>query len=1498
MQKTKRKVKLILSLFIALVLLTQNLFVIGAKANVDIQPTILYNNAAIYEGLQLEKDTALTLVYRFNLQSDALQDFSLELPANVTPAEMNGAYAIAAADPGGVECTIGSATVTDRIYVTYSPQDPDESENEAPSILYNIEFSIPVFFSPADGEETATLASNGTGVEILVQDNAAATQNVGFGILSVDSDFDNTTVTLSDVSLKKSGADVSGTEIADTDILALRIDFDVPDFQALSIAPGTDSLTEGDLAGLTKYHVNLPPQLKWAANISIPLIATVADEGSFSDLQFGYLVVNAAANEAYVVFGGPFWGESDDLGSGFITANCQLNPSGLGTDYSQDLLFFGVPAYTIPIFVTSKKPAENAVEKTGTYDPNTGILDWTVVLTPAQAINDEAITLADTFATAQQTFVDGSMKVTIGTATVPVNPDVIAGDPDTTLTLSDHICTVAAGEPITITYQTGLGDNAFLDASGKIPATPTASSIPNAVAITTPDGITTEASTAVAVTAEQKQFMLKDSEVVAGSNNRKVKWTLTVNTSGRNIANLKLHDIIPSLLTLEDNKFVVTYVDGASTTVDRTPSYDSETGEYTIDLPTLGSGEYASAYTITYVTVIPDSYFEGSTAIPQLVNVARLSFDWYRWGTGTTPFDWGGFVGITKSTNINSSIIEKTAVNYNAADHTITWKVVVNPHLVHILGGVITDDLKTQGLAYKNGTFASSDSAIALDTSNTDADTLVVNVAAMNKTTGSYTFDTYVTDPAVYNTNTKKTYHNSATFVGTVNPDIPVTHTASASIDYTSTVLGKTATSYNYETNRMSWTVTVNQNKMPMTNAYLEDILPAGHTLDTASVHIGSSTGTASSSAAADDAMKYTISLGTISGATVAVTFDTILDVDAIAAFKSQNSISIPNTITLYRDEYPAGVSATGSKTITNNVLQKTGADSGGGEFLYTVGINPNGMDLSGLVIKDQLPSALRLDVGSIALYPGVVNATTGIVTKSGMPAIAPLTWSMDSANNSFSVTLPDGNGRYVLEYSCFLTDYTNSGPFHNSISFNDTVTGSAGANASTVSIGASGGGSSTASKKLWFEITNVDEERPGVPIKDATFELYLVTGEDTYVLVDTQTTDGSGKAKFFPLSTGATYVLRQTVYPSGYSNSKVGPETLNEYSLVTVSTDKGKTLTATITSVPNKGNIILFNRNDIGYDMQTGTFSLTEIGGGSATTSFDVHNGRLDLGELPFGVYELTQTATAAFHDLNPTTYTITVDADKSYTIVDKSTTTPLDAETIINTSQKADVVVVRYDRASGAPLSGNLYTVYDQYGKVVATATTDAAGKASFIGVVPMGMDFYMSETFHYLYISTPNKKFQLTDPANPMNIDWPKDRRAVDLGLGVGQQPTLPSPDDPDPEDALPNPDDVDDSDSEPDETLPGIKPDPNDPEDGGATNPGNDNDSDDETDDFRSGVGAPTPEDSEDAGVGNGSNDTNSPRLPQTGFNNSLPLLLALLGILFILAGMRNAKKENV
>lgn len=1168
--------------------------------------------------------------------------------------------------------------------------------------------------------------------------------------------------------LIKGGAPVANGDVVNfDDQLLTRYDFALDDSKIQTIK--AQIIADPS----TAYTVPLPRGLVWKGSASIPLNVTIDDDGVKTPYKFGDLVTDETLNSAYVRFSGTFWEEDfDELTNAYIEIACALDAGAIGADPSATIAMpYGA---NITVKVGDNQAVEHALEKPDAIYENNRF-NWKVTFTPGSDASDQPFEFVDTFASAEQVYVADSFTVNETQAA----PTSVTSNFDGTTTLRYSIPEELIGTgAIVVAYQTALSDDALTKTASGQP-----SAVHNAVQIENASGsiVVGPKQASGTASANAKKWLTKNG-VQSPTDTHEIDWTVDINTNDRRLIDLIMCDKLPKGLALKTGSVAVNGVTASSSDISvGSPSTDPEdegSTTFRVTIPTLPpSGGYGQTYRVTYTTTADAGYFDECQDEISFDNAAWLEFDWMKYN-GTGLYEEGyESPKISTKVDVDTDLVKK-AGTYNRSNHTITWTVTVNPHKVDVKSGILTDDLAALGVTYVPGSFDPGlSTVISLDPLSTDKD-LKFTVGALGEATETFSFDTTVDDPADYAANTPngKSYINMINFtkvyVGASASS--VSDSATGEVSVASQVVSK-AGAYDPSTNDITWAVVVNQNNMPMDDAVLADTMPQFQEYVAGSAMIDGS-------AAPVGSVDYqngelTLSLGTIPAQTT-VSFKTHVDVDAYdfgtsePSFKNSTQFTIGNEITLSHDGYDP-VTTAGSAAVQNKALSKTGAYNGTDNCIsYAVTVNPNGLTLDGVAIADTLPDGLALDAESIALYDATINAN-GTFAK-GTP-VTSMVLAVDFENNSFSLTLPDGPNRYILEYDCYVAD-ASRGPFENKIAFDgDRFADDAASSSDSVGGGGGGGGATgSSSKKARIKLTDEDATRPGLPIEGCQYALYTEIG-GVKTKVGEACVDTDGYLEFYPLTIGKEYTLEQTQPVEGYGSpvatfvSSSQTESLGSLTFVPAIKSTVGTEEIRIRQTPISPDVVFSKVNDQGLPLDGAVFEISETAPTTtvqkqAISGSDGIPGQVKFGAVPFGEYDLKELSTAPLHILDTKTYKLTVATDGAYEIVDDTGQLVAD-NAIVNETEKGSLTVVRFDEETGEPLSGIAYALTREDGIVLATGITDADGKIVFDGV-PLGIRYVLSESPQGGYAATPDKVVALgeTDPATglpivSLEVAWPK-------------------------------------------------------------------------------------------------------------------------------------------
>ena len=1157
------------------------------------------------------------------------------------------------------------------------------------------------------------------------------TRDAGNGNFNTFVNLSKTTLTDEDTSTVIKNGDT----IFFDDHLQLEYDFKIGESVGAGIEVGST----------TKYNIALPQGLLWNGNGN--MILKAKDDVDQQDYEFATLYWNdgsgAGETGAYIIFHGDWWDEHDYLEGGNIELPCILDKGTIGEAEKYAIPISG--SETIEVFIGDNQKAAHDYKKAGTYQDNKIV--WTITYDVGNLEAGENVTLVDSFSVGGQEYVAGSFKV--DGVPAAVTPESADG----TTTIKYEIVTPTVGDKIIFTYETILSDSSFDEHLGE------ASTVSNTVKMQDADAevLGEEQTASVTIPAADKKWLTKVGELQP--NGRAIDWSITINTNDRRLRNLTMFDDIPAGLildtsTLAINGTVVTASDYTTTTGAGGITHLEVTG-----FPLVG-GSYAQEYTITYATNVDNAYFETTTDMGDLSfqNKAWLEFEWYKGsGTGWEPFE---PPTITAPTAVNTNIILKEAVKYDASTHKITWNVTLNPYGVDIDHGDVVDTLSDFGQKYAGGFTMITDPTPGLITEgvgNIDgADEVEFLVGKIGTDTYKFKFDTYVVKPEDWGSNKTTRYNNTAVFNAQVIPEGGglshlVEDNASAHINYVSRVGAKAGHGYDVNTQIITWQVTVNQNNMPMTGIVIEDLLEDYLTYET-----GSYTGPGT---IATDGQKITFNLGDLTSQTI-FTFQTKVDVDACAAFTANKSVSIPNHMTMKHDDFEP-VNFSGSQSIHNEAVKKGASlDVEDSDYInYTVALNVNGLDLSGVDLTDVLPNGLSLDIDSVKLYKATVNAAG---TFAEGEEITSFDWKYNSDDNSFAVTMP-GDSRYILKYGCIVDDRSAS-PFVNTANFDGAIFGGdAGTGTHSINSGGGGGGGG-GSKSAALKIVKTDSLRPTKGLAGVTFKLLTELNGETIVFKEGQT-DANGEVEFKGLKRSPrTYTIEEVPY-TGYSDPMVvdnGDKTaLADYEVEIPSTEREMTLS--IVNTPVTADLSFTKLNDLGDKLEGVVFTLTETDVVAPATPFTETatsdaDGAVAFDNIPFGKYELEETATIQYHILDSQKYTVTIATDGTVTMEDDQGTT-VTGDPFINNIERGTIEIQVYDDDTKDPIDDTTFEIYNSDGDLVATETPDATGKLTFMNL-PMGDTYTIRERQPAGSEYKPSPDITVTLDTTSDEVEWPKD------------------------------------------------------------------------------------------------------------------------------------------
>lgn len=224
--------------------------------------------------------------------------------------------------------------------------------------------------------------------------------------------------------------------------------------------------------------------------------------------------------------------------------------------------------------------------------------------------------------------------------------------------------------------------------------------------------------------------------------------------------------------------------------------------------------------------------------------------------------------------------------------------------------------------------------------------------------------------------------------------------------------------------------------------------------------------------------------------------------------------------------------------------------------------------------------------------------------------------------------------------------------------------------------------------------ITKTDAST-GAALSGATFEVINASG----ATVATAKTGADGTVSFEDLKAG-TYTIRETSAPTGYTLSVP-----NTQSLTVIA---GQTASATFANEKISGKIAIYKVDaDSKEPLAGAAFSVIDAYGNTVATLVTDANGSAETGWLPYGTYDVTETAAPDHYINSGVSVTVSItEHGKTYTV---------EAE---NEPMTGGLIVRKKDAVTGAAIEDVQFDIYRD-GELIATMTTDANGVATCNGL-----------------------------------------------------------------------------------------------------------------------------------------------------------------------------------
>ena len=1095
--------------------------------------------------------------------------------------------------------------------------------------------------------------------------------------------------------------DEHGNDLSDPANSDIPIDADVTLTYDFSI-----DNTEDVIAGDT-FVLQIPVEIfvenpgSYALTMNNPDFNPGLPEDSVTNPRIITIANYTLATNGTILF--TFTGEIHDRNlsdvSGYFWFELQFDSGNLGLGGSTNIVF-DVGAVSVPVIITVEfeeiEPPPATIVKSGSLiSGSQHIVEWTIVVneTPVRTTDASVVDVLPS----NLTFIDGHVTIN-GSPADPADYTIVGQ-------IFTYTFPPVITDTQTITFWTEVNDSAF---AGQ--AEGTRFDVSNTSELHHDGGeVTISDAAEVEVTVD---YIEK-----SGSHNltdHTITWTVELNNNSVYIPDAVFTDTLPDSpvpLSLVADSFRVdgVLVDPADL------SYNATTREIIYTFPSAIS----EPVVITFVTLVDESYY-----------TENRNDRFYNTGYITSVA-----VPVSSSDQANpaarSELINKLDnQGYNASNGYITWRIRVNRSQTTMVNPVITDEIPN-GLEYVDGSATidngASDSYFVYtpdaDPLNDYTGTLTYDFDPSSTTDSindqyTITFYTRVTDPNIYANNVFiDNWRNEATL--TADGGIDITDAGTQDVD--SQVVFKTGTDYDYSNRVITWRIVVNRNQGPLAGVVVTDHIPAGTVYVPNSFTINNGATMAGFLYVIDPNPSVSgysgtwtydfdpLDTGTPITDTYTITYQTMIT--DLTVFSTNGDKVFSNDVTLTHDDVSNAITTTGTQTVTNEVISKEGAYTGGNTYIdWEIKVNMNQIPLTGPVITDHFQDGLRLDTATVRLFYMDVapNGATSAGTEITGLTSANVVYDVDT--NIFEMHIPEPpvgqtvNG-YVLRFTTHVTDQTLS-PFSNTAFFQGTGS-TEDDSIQPIRVAWAGSGNSVVGQNGTITVRKVDDE-DNSRLNGAEFILIDRYGNT----VNRTTTSGNGELIFDNLKYDIPYTVEETVAPTGYVLDGT------PYTFIIDSAGTVYDILYIHRNERIRGNVELYKYDADMKGLRGAVFTCYDSSSTAVATATSDKNGRVLFTDLEYGSYTFAETVPPTGYLPNATVL--------SATIVSDGVTIPTTPAFIIDTQIIGRITLKKVEAVVLAPLADAEIGLYLQsdtsFSSPVAVGMSGVNGIV-FYDLIPYG-------------------------------------------------------------------------------------------------------------------------------------------------------------------------------
>lgn len=1051
----------------------------------------------------------------------------------------------------------------------------------------------------------------------------------------------------------------------------------------------------------------------------------------------------------------------------------QFDSSAISGDTHKEIEFPFVGGVTFPIDVHFNSPNAGTIDKTGTANKgmNASSIEWVVDINKNEGTITNA-TFEDTLP-AGLSLAGGIAAVEVYELTVNVNGTLVEG---AKLTSPAQYDIGQTGDTFEIDFNGSIDKAYRIKYTTNIAGT-TDRTFKNDAKVKSGPDIVQQDDYSVSV---QYSKPLGKTKGTYNSATQTVNWAIQYNYNEQTIAQAAatLTDTYGPLDRLVANSLKVYEVtinaDGTATKVapaSPLPQNPNPGGQYGLNV-----NDASGSFTLSFNNSIDKAYLiEYTTESKDRVYADRVLTNSVTYNGETKP----------ESQTLREVIFAKSDGTIDYKNKEITWKFTINRDNKAMDELVITDtfpagqhmefipdsvEVNWQGNGGGDTLPTVADSYLTGKTNYKEGFVLTLTGAINKALTITYKtkFDPTKINPLPPATRITE-YTNSATLdwkEGGVS-QAPITKTGKAEIDDYSSDNGDKTGTYDATKKRITWTIDVNYNLHPLTNAIIRDFYTSGQEIDESTFKVynltltgvenGVEIGTEVTSPNVDFTVTedgtvngnkgFELKLGNINTA-YRIVYQTELEDELVAGTYS-------NAARLYEQAAPTinyfskSASVTplhGGEYVSKSGVQGTGANS---EFAtWTVFINRSQSYINaGSTLTDTLSTKQILIPTSFELYRTNV-AADGTVTKGAQIDLDSTTdYEIAPGDNTFTLTFKKAiEEPYMLVYKSFI----NAGDgekISNDAEFSGTHNGSvSGGDDDEISVNMSGagGGAGTLTRGNLI-VTKVDAADTDEKLAGAVFELW--DANNTMKLME-RTTNGLGIATFEDLI-HKNYILKEQSAPSGYviNPAYAGTGKLIEFRPATQEFE--------VTNQLGVWDVVLTKTDlDDASVIEDAVFKLQKHDGtsyvdvtGYESLSTD-YAGKIHLANLAPGNYQFIEVTPARGYKPDVTPVPFVIDVGQTA------------AKNVSKTNERnvGSVELTKTDKFDGKLLDGVVFQLQTRAGVQIGTTnhTTDANGVIT-INNLKSGLYQLVEVTPHAGYVlNTTPILFEIVDDGVTVKVE----------------------------------------------------------------------------------------------------------------------------------------------